>query len=290
MWVDYAARQVITYASAAARAPRLRVMARNAPFSFPAEPGEDSTVVSLTSYGKRLSSAVVAVSSLLVGTRRLPVHLWLDAEDFDGPWPKGLRSLADRGLHVHRSDGQYGPHTKYYGTFQQFAGTATRVITIDDDMMYPRWFVDKLLNASDASPDCVTAYRAHQIALLDGAIAPYVKWKAVDTTEPSRRNFATGVSGVAYPASMVDYVAQQGLAFSQHAPLADDVWLNACALRSDHLVRQVFPHPREFSLVPGSQGGALVRANLRGGGNDEQIAQTYTRADELKLFDGATEL
>ncbi len=283
MWVDYAARQAVNSLGAFVRAPRLRIAARKSPHEFPLK---GDTVVSLTTHGKRLTSAVVAISSLLVGTRRVPVHLWLDPADYDGPWPTGLRTLVDRGLIVHRSDGLYGPHTKYYGTFQMYAGTGTRVVTIDDDMIYPRWFLEKLLNSADADPGCVVAYRAHEIAVDGDSIAPYRQWKAVYDTTPSALHFATGVSGVAYPAAMVDYVAALGTTFTEHAPFADDVWLNACALRSGHLVRQVFPHPREFSMVPGSQTVALVRGNLRGG-NDEQIARTYTRADERKLLAGA---
>lgn len=281
MWIDYAARQALAYAGTWMRVPRLRLAARQSPMSFP-EQGE--TVVSLTSHGPRIEAAVVAISSLLVGTQRLPVYLWLDKQDFDATWPKGLHALVERGLKVRCSDGRYGPHTKYYGTFQQFAGTGTRVITVDDDVLYPRWFVDKLLNASDADRDLVVAYRAHEIALDGTRIAPYKMWRPAQSTQGSPRHFATGVSGVAYPPAVVDFVAEQGKDFLNVAPQADDVWLNACVLRSGHMVRQVFPHPREFPLVPGTQSVGLVRENLRGG-NDAQIRATYSEAEVKLLFD-----
>ena len=286
MWIDYAVRQAFGAVGALLRAPRLRVVARTTPASFPEE---GDTVISLTSHGPRLKAAVVAISSLLVGTKRLPVYLWLDKEDYEGEWPTGLRTLVDRGLQVCCSDGHYGPHTKYYGTFQKFAGTGTRVITVDDDMMYPKWFVEKLLNAADASPQNVVAYRAHEIMLQDGKLAPYKQWKSVQDTDPDPRHFATGVSGVAYPAAMVDAVAAQGKAFQNCAPHADDIWLNRCALRAGHFVRQVFPHPREFSMVPASQSVALVRGNLRGG-NDAQLRATYEQRDLGMLIDAALSL
>lgn len=286
MWIDYAVRQAFGAVGALLRAPRLRVVARTTPASFPEE---GDTVISLTSHGPRLKAAVVAISSLLVGTKRLPVYLWLDKEDYEGEWPTGLRTLVDRGLQVCCSDGHYGPHTKYYGTFQKFAGTGTRVITVDDDMMYPKWFVEKLLNAADASPQNVVAYRAHEIMLQDGKLAPYKQWKSVQDTDPDPRHFATGVSGVAYPAAMVDAVAAQGKAFQNCAPHADDIWLNRCALRAGHFVRQVFPHPREFSMVPASQSVALVRGNLRGG-NDTQLRATYEQRDLGMLIDATLSL
>ena len=284
MWIDYAVRQVLHTAGTLARQPGLRLATHAAHLSFPQD---GDTVISLTTYGRRLSTAVYCISSLLTGTHRLPVYLWLDKEDYYRPWPKALARLKERGLQVRCSDGHYGPHTKYYGAFQEFQGTGTRVITVDDDMMYPRWFVDKLLNSADASPGCIVAYRAHTIALDADGMAPYKEWSATYTTEPSARHFATGVSGVLYPASMVDYVAARGTEFTDKAPLADDVWLNNLALRSGHLVRQVYPHPREFSMIPFSQKGALVRRNHWRGGNDVQIADTYTREDVEQLLAAA---
>ena len=285
MWIDYAVRQVLHTAGTIARQPGLLLAARAPRLSFPqlGEAGEDKTVISLTSHGKRLSTSVYCIASLLVGTRRFPVILWLDEEDYNGRWPKGLHRLQERGLIIRCSDGKYGPHTKYLGTFREMAGTGTRVITVDDDMMYPRWFAEKLVNAADADPRCVVAYRAHTITLDENGMRPYKEWRATKSTTPSHRHFATGVSGVAYPPSMVDYVAQQGRAFEDKALRADDVWLNHCALRSDHLVRQVYPHPREFSVIPASQREALVHHNHWRGGNDVQIAKTYTDEDVEKL-------
>lgn len=283
MWIDYAARQALNSVGAFVRAPRLKLAANATSLSFPQQ---GDTVISLTTHGNRMSASVAAITSLLMGTELLPVFLWLDRDDFEADWPEGLRGLVDRGLQVRCSDGAFGPHTKYFGTFSQFAGTDTRVITVDDDMMYPRWFAQKLLNASDADPDLIVAYRAHLMTFDGDKLDNYRRWKAVYTTAPSHRHFATGVSGVAYPPSMVDYVASLGTEFSHHAPKADDVWLNACAVRSGHKVRQVFPHPREFSIVPGSQRTALVRKNLGGGGNDAQLDATYTEEDLAKLRAG----
>ena len=291
MWIDYAVRQVLHTAGTFARQPGLLLATKAHALSFPdaSSAREGDTVISLTTYGKRLSTAVYAIAPLLVGTVRLPVILWLDAEDFNGPWPPRLKRLVQRGLDVRCSDGKYGPHTKYYGTFQEFAGKGVRVITVDDDMMYPRWFVEKLLNAADASPRNVVAYRAHTITMNETALAPYRLWTATFTTDPSFRHFATGVSGVIYPASMVEFVAARGKEFQGKAPLADDVWLNHCALRSGHRVRQVFPHPREFSIIPMSQRQALVRSNQWGGGNDVQLEATYTDEDIAVLLNEPTD-
>lgn len=279
MWVDYVARQAVAQIGATLRLPSLRLAVRSGRLEFPSD---GPTVISLTSHGARLRTVHHTLASLLVGTRRVPTILWLDTADYHAPWPEPLQELVQCGLQVRCSDGQYGPHTKYFGAFRQYAGAGVSVITVDDDVLYPWWFVEKLV----VDPRAVTAYRAHEIALRGGEFAPYRQWGRVRTTTPSPRHFATGVSGVAYPPAMVDFVAAQGDAFLRAAPSADDVWLNMCAVRSGHYVRQVFDKPKEFPLVPGSQSVALVRKNLRGG-NDVQLAASYS-AEDIRAVVGAS--
>ena len=218
MWIDYAVRQVLHTAGTFARQPGLLLATKAHALSFPsaAEAGAGDTVISLTTYGKRLSTAVYAIASLLVGTVRLPVILWLDAEDFHGPWPPGLKRLVHRGLDVRCSEGKYGPHTKYYGTFQEFAGKGVRVITVDDDMMYPRWFVDKLLNAADASPRNVVAYLGLWLVKLIGKMHPHATWLPIARIRshclmaPSRRTVSGPPPSLPNPLSVTSLPVYPG--------------------------------------------------------------------------------
>ena len=151
-------------------------------------------------------------------------------------------------------------------------------------MIYPEWFLQRLLFIGDLRSDAVIAYRAHRIELRDGRMLPYVKWTAVNTSQASLLHFATGVSGVLYPTSFIDYVVAQGdTEFIEQCPRADDVWLHVCALRSGHPVRQVYAKPRHFAVVPSTQVGALVVGNTLMGGNDEQIRRVYTNEDIAAL-------
>lgn len=287
MWFDYAAHQIAAAAPNFLRSLPLmvgnRVSRRRIPAAGDSGDSGDNVVISLTSHGKRLRHVHLTIESLVRGSRCAPVVLWLDPEDFDAPWPAPLRRLVARGLEVRRSDGHFGPHTKYWGTFRQVVGTGTRVVTVDDDMIYPEWFLERLLFIAQLRLDCVVAYRAHRIELRDGHLLPYRKWSAANTSDASLLHFATGVSGVFYPASFVSYVLEQGEEFMEVSPRADDVWLHVCALRSDHPVRQVFSHPRSFAINPPAQREALRVGNLSGGGNDAQISLAYTEEDVAKL-------
>lgn len=280
MWVSYVAGQVVSFVFTLFRLIPLAWANRVGGARIPAE---GDVVVSLTTHGRRLASAFYAVESVARGSRPAPIVLWLDPEDYDGPWPPSLKRLVDRGLQVRRGSGNLGPHAKYFDMFRALAGTDTRVVTVDDDIIYPEWFLEKLLEVGGLRPDTVVAYRAHRVELRDGRLLPYMRWTAADTCRASVLHFATGVSGVCYAPAFVDYVAARGEEFRGVAPRADDVWLHLCALRSGFRVRQVFAKPRNFAIVPLTQRGALVRRNGPGGGNDAQIARAYTIDDVAVL-------
>lgn len=282
MWIDYVAKQVAIAVPNFLRSLPLmvgnRISRRRVPQTSP-----DNVIISLTSHGARLRHVHLTIESIVRGNVTAPIVLWLDGPDYDSEWPPQLRRLVDRGLTVKRSDGRYGPHTKYWGTFREVAGTGTRVVTVDDDMIYPEWFLERLLFIAQLRGDCVVAYRAHRIELRGGKMLPYKKWSPANTSDASLLHFATGVSGVLYPAAFIEYSVAQGDVFMQVSPRADDVWLHLLALRSNHQVRQVFSHPRSFAVNPPAQRDALVHGNTVGGGNDEQIKNAYTDEDVAHL-------
>lgn len=241
-------------------------------------PAEGEVTISLTTHGRRLAKVHYSIES--VARSGVPIVLWLDRSEYESEWPATLRRLVRRGLQVERSEGDFGPHTKYWGEFQRARG---RVVTIDDDIIYPTWFLERLLFIGDLRNDTVVAYRAHRIELRNGKLLPYAKWTAVDTSQASFLHFATGVSGVLYPKGFIDYVVEQGTVFMDVCPRADDVWLHACALRAGYPIRQVHAQPRHFAIVPFTFQGALVMRNAFLGGNDEQIERVYGPEDIAKL-------
>ena len=274
------ARQVLTAVPNAIAALPLMAANRLSFAQLPQQPTHD-VVISLTSHGKRLRHAHLTIESLARGTMTAPIILWLDKKDYVEPLPAPLQRLVSRGLHVRCSDGEYGPHTKYWPMFRS---TSARVVTVDDDIIYPEWFLERLLAA--AAPGTVTAYRAHEIVLNDDSIAPYRSWTPARSTYPSKKYFATGVGGVLYPRSFIDHVVAAGDSFMHTCPRADDIWLHVSALRSGHTIRQVYSDPQNFPVNPLAHRDSLIIKNLSGG-NDEQIAATYTSEDLDRLKDSS---
>lgn len=259
----------------ARRALRVRFDIRNRLATSPVT-GE-GPVVSLTTHGPRLGSAHLALESIGCGSLRPGrLILWLEPEDHARPLPQTLRRLVARGLEV-REAGDLGPHAKYWPLVA--SRPEQDFVTADDDIFYPRGWLAELCRVADRLPGTIVCFRARVVRLDDIAapprILPYTSWTLCRSTAPSTLHFAMGVSGVLYPRSFADIVREAGTGFLARAPRADDVWLHYLAVRAGMGITQARPRPAEFLGTPGTRSTGLYRTN-EGGGNDRQIAQTYT--------------
>jgi hypothetical protein len=236
------------------------------------------TDISLTSYGDRLSRVHLTIESIAQGRCRPGrLILYVDPEVEIEKLPRRLLKLRKRGLEIERSWGRFGPHTKYYPYVKSQRPHSRALITADDDTLYPRDWMLRLEAAALGTPKEVLCYRAHRVDFAgDGSLRPYNSWEPVRSLSASYRNFATGVSGVRYPAELLDRLADMGEAFVGTCPLADDVWLHYVAVAHSFRVRQIGAKPKKFPEIVSSQRQALHLGNTGRSGNDAQIACTYT--------------
>jgi hypothetical protein len=263
-----------------------RLMLRNARSSAPVV-GDAPVVVSLTSFGRRVAQVAYAIESIASGSvRPQRLILWLDEPLSLADLPPALLRLQARGLEI-RETVDHGPHKKYFPYAISESAHTLPLVTADDDVLYPRDWLAGLLAAYTARPDAVHCYRANLVVVQDGAFLPYTAWPRCTTTHASHAHFATGVSGVLYPPTMLEDLARRGTAFVEAAPTADDIWLHWVALRLGLPVRQVAARPVHFPYIPGSQKTSLAAANVHGGGNDRWIRGLYDAAD-VRLVTDAT--
>lgn len=269
----------------ARRALRVRFDMRNRVSKAPVT--GDGPIVSLTTHGPRLDIVHLALESIGRGAvRPSRLILWLGPDDHARPRPPTLRRLVARGLEV-REAVDLGPHTKYWPLVE--SEPDRDFVTADDDVFYPRGWLAELRDAGERMPEAIVCFRAHVLGVDDMGeaprIRPYTSWKPCRRTTPSPLHFATGVSGVLYPRTFAHVIREAGTGFVERAPRADDVWLHFLAVRSGRAIVQVRPRPLEFLGVPGTRPTGLYRTN-EGGGNDRQIAATYT-PDVLALLAAA---
>jgi hypothetical protein len=242
-------------------------------------------VLSMTSHADRLELVYYALESIARGVRKpARMLLWLtDPESCNHP-PATLQRLRSRGLEIRHAE-DLGPHTKYYPYIEREPELTVPLVTADDDMLYPRDWLELLVTAHASNTLAVHCFRAHRIGFRDGRLAPYNDWAPCEDRQPSHFNFITGVSGVIYPPAYLDYLKAQGQAFRQVCPYGDDIWLSVNALRGGFKVAQVGHKQRMFTKIPGSQRRCLFDINVLSGLNQVQLRKTYSEADLAALLD-----
>lgn len=238
--------------------------------------GEVPVIVSLTTYGARSTVVHLAVESILAGgAKPKRFILWIDDESILDNLPPGLRRLQSRGLEILLSS-NYGPHTKYFPTLPIALGESSPLVIADDDVLYPKNWLSDLVSRHKVDTNIVVCHRAHRITVQGGAFSPYSEWPQVNDTRPSFNVFATGVSGVLYPVSLLAELSKQGERFLEVSPSADDVWLNAVAIGSGHRTAQVASQSKTYPVIPGTQKTALSRTNVGLNENDRQVQRAYS--------------
>lgn len=247
-------------------------------------------VVCLTSHGKRVATAWLAIESIGSGTvKPSRLILWLDMKQKGQPLPHQILQQMSRGLEVKYGSDGLGPHAKYYNHIDETESFSSDLVTADDDILYPPHWLDGLLNSVKADAAEIICYRAHRIQFSEGRILPYKQWARCRSTEPSALHFATGVSGVLYPPKMQAALKHAGKQFLTCTPKADDIWLHAVAIRNGFKIKQVHPTRLHFPAILGDKEAPLHAQNIHMHANDQQIQDTYT-ADDLALLQAEASL
>ena len=254
----------------------------------PAAPG--AVVVTFTSYPARIRLASVAAASLLrQSVRPDAVVLWLDPEQFPGResgLPPEFAALRKKGLDIRWCRPGLRSYKKLVPALETWPGAV--LVTADDDVFYPRDWLQSLLEAHHAHPGEIVARRIRHVRLDSfGIPLSYAAWpmNAACGENPSALNLPTGCGGVLYPPGSLHPDATDASAFLRLAPTADDLWFWAMAVRQGTPVRFVAASDIQ-SLDTADELGphALSRDNNDKGGNNRQfraILNEYPR-----LFDG----
>lgn len=251
------------------------------------DPSGDA-VVTMTTHGERIRLVWVALESIARGDilpRRL--ILFLDEPDLARPLPSPLLRLQRRGLEILPAAPGLRVHAKYWPYVSAILHHELPLVVSDDDMVYPARWLRVLVEAHRARPELVHAFRAHEIPCLDGALRPYREWCPASGTAPSFAHFGTGVSGQLLPVALLERLRDEGEGFLESAPTADDVWINAVAVRNGIQTAQVEAQSRNFPFVPATQATGLYRSNVAGGQNDVQLERTLAPEERERICAGS---
>lgn len=191
-----------------------------------------SVIVSLTTYGPRINEVFLTIESIGFQSKKpRRVILWLDEDEFNiDTLPNTLKKQQDRGLEI--------LFCKNYKSYKKLIPTLkidsySSIITIDDDILYPYYFIDELIMESKKYPKTIIGYRCHKIKLSNGKPLPYKKWEyETKDTIPSELILPTGVGGIYYPRECFNDEWVNDEKFMKLSPTADDLWFKVMSIRS----------------------------------------------------------
>ena len=246
---------------------------------------DSPVIVSLTTHGKRIGAVYAAVESIGLGDERPQrIILWVDQKLLEAGLPPSLQRLGRRGLEIVGTQ-DYGPHTKYWPFVSTSVPGTGPLVIADDDTMYPRYWLSLLTLSYRCHPEDIHCYRARTVRFAGTRLAPWSDWGWCSSPSASILNLATGVSGVLYPAHVLDALRVAGKEFEARATINDDIWLHSVAVRSGTKTRQLGSSPIHFAIVPGSQRKTLMSLNIGQNRNDDQVATTYTQCEIEMLLE-----
>lgn len=231
-------------------------------------------IVSLTSFGSRVDTVHLTIQSLFEQSQApKKIVLWLDQEEFQSNnLPESLVRAQSRGLEV-----KFCKNIRSYKKIipSLLAYPSDIIITVDDDILYPSFFIEELMNTHRDYKNSICCYRAHQITKnLDNEINPYQSWQHnISFTPPRMDLLATGAGGILYPPKCFSYDVLDEKTFMELCPTADDIWLKVAALQSDIPCVVVPKHSAWAALPPfilGTQEECLAKSNVKSE-NDIQL-------------------
>ena len=239
---------------------------------------EGELIVSLTSYGPKLQLLYLTIESLLHQTiKPNRIILWLDETKYNTfeSIPMALHEQEKRGLEIRLCE-DVRSYTKLIPALINYPHAV--IISVDDDMIYPIDFVERLYRAYQKDSSKIYFYRGHYVLFDDnGKAQPYLEWVRHGAKGCDIYNFPTGVSGILYPPHCYYEDMTNKELFLKLCPYADDVWFKAMTLLKGTLCEKIdTPHYEQlFVPVDIDEETSLQHINVVNGGNDKQIDAVF---------------
>ena len=248
---------------------------------------KEEVIVSMTSHPGRINMILPCVQSLLSqSSRPEKLLLWLAKPQFPNlkeDLPKELVKLAQNNKYfeIRWTDDDLGPHKKYYYVMQEYPELP--VITVDDDVIYDKMLVSRLMNSYRQYPHCISSMRTNMIMFdSNGSFQSYYGWVldySVLKDTPSAQLLPTGVGGVLYPPHAVPEFAFNKEAIQETCLYADDLWLKVSTLHNGYKTVLVKDYTT-FEQIPGTNETALWRMNVTRNNNDVALSRIMDYYDK----------
>ena len=215
---------------------------------------EERVIVSLTSYPARINYVHLAIKSLFAQTYKPDrIILWLAEEQFETKdLPEELLKLQKCGLEIEWIHDIYG-HKKYFYPILNQTDREV-VITFDDDIIFPKKAIERLMRLHRNFPNCLICERGQTISRND--LLNPGKWNTLSSIGVKVPTYSMNPSPgggclIPYGAFYKDAVNEDKI--RKLAYKNDDLWyMFMCAQNKTKMIKTRKYH-KIFSLIKGSQ-------------------------------------
>ena len=242
--------------------------------------GPKEVIVSLTSFPARINVVHQTIESLL-NQSFCPdkVVLWLAPEQFpnkEADLPQNLLNLKYKGLVIDWYH-DIKSYKKLIPALQKYPDAV--IVTADDDIIYNKDWLNKLVSAYKQDDSIIWAHRAHRID--EKHLCEYDKWAFCidEKSGASFKNFCTTGGGVLYPPHCFYKDVCKEKLFIKLCPTGDDIWFWAMLVLNKNKIKLVNNPDRIINCIDGTQEDALWKINLTN--NDIQLCNIFKRYPKI---------
>jgi hypothetical protein len=245
-------------------------------------------IVSFTTIPSRLPVLEPCIKSLInQSVAPDAIVLWLCEDDYFGKnaiskdsIPEYINNYEKKGLLTIKWTKNIGPFTKLIPALSEFPDK--KIVTADDDTIYPRNWLKRLLSVSDNNPGDIVCYRGSEMVMNNAKLEPYNTWPEFTRKKKSMFLFCKGKDGVLYPPKSFTNEVFNEAVFRELTPFSDDVWFKAMAILNGTNCIKVDSIHGDFPVAEGSFEVMLMTGNVEYGKNDEYLKKVFSRYDLFK--------
>lgn len=238
-------------------------------------------IISLTSFPERMPNIIYTLYSLFNQTKKPnKIILCLSEEEFpnkENDVPIDVLNFKKNGLIIKWCE-NLKSYTKLIPTLEEYPNDI--IVTADDDIYYPKDWLEILWEEHEKYPMDIIAHRSRQVTLSHNQeISPYTQWNfSYGYKDASFLNFFTGVGGVLYPPNSLHEDVFNKKVFKEVCPHADDIWFWAMAILNNTKTRvpeKCNPYLNYVNALKDLNIGKnkTLWASNEKGGNDSQLRE-----------------
>lgn len=239
------------------------------------EPRDTTLTFTLTSFPARIDTVQYTLCTLFDQSMKPDrVVLWLAAEEFEGvEMPDSIKEFQKIGLEVRFCENMFG-HKRYYKLIDEQKDNEL-IVMFDDDILFPKYLVERLYTTWENFPDCVICERGQVLTFNGDKVLNPGRWSSISKTgiqSPSYRLLASPGGGCLFPPKALYKDANNTEIIKKFAFKTGDIWLMFMTVQNDVKIVRTHRYHRTFIQYEDQQSVQLGREAIYQGRYEKTFA------------------